>query len=118
MVLKINSVFWIDYCPAIFLASVFMVVVTVRRSHEAQKPFDIFIISTNFLTSIMMGMAGAYFTDRGFEFLYQLPAPDGWITLGGVIGALLSYGGFNFLVNKLVGLFDRVVDLVFGRFGG
>lgn len=112
------SVFWIDYCPAIVIASVFMVIVTLRRNYESHKPFSLFIIATNFATSVMMGMACAYFASDGFEIIYKSPTPDLFIYIGAIGGALMSYSGFNFLVSRLVALFDRIIDVLFRRYGG
>ena len=102
----------------IVLASIFILIIEFRRWYEAHIGFSVFISVTNFITSIMMGIALSYFSDGFFEFYYKQPAPNFFINAGGVVGALLSGKGFNFIVGKIVGLFDRVVDIFLGRYGG
>jgi len=106
---------WINNCAGILFVSIFVFFVSVRREVE-KGHIHFLILAMNFAISVMMGIAFSYLTDVGFYHIYKEPTPDYLVVIGGGLGALLSYSGFEFLLDRIETLFDRIIDIFIKRY--
>lgn len=101
---------WLNYCVPILLATLLRVLVDFRRAFERGDSLTVFVVITNTVISMIMGVIGVYVARFVFEVWVKMPIPDSAIVVSGVAGALLSYSGFNFIVQKLGLIVNRRVD--------
>lgn len=70
----------------------------------------------NFLISLMMGVAFSYLADALYFETNGKPPADYITVIAGGFGALLSYNGFEFLLDRVEKLFDRIIEIFIKRY--
>ena len=102
--------FWITVVAA-------MMAIRELRSQHAKQDFSLFIVITNILTSVLLGLIFIQLAEIVVSWSDEHMIVSTRVgILAGMLGSALSYSGFTYMLDKIDKYSDKLLDYIFNRY--